>query len=95
LFYLILSNTSFFLYITQPIVDLGSDGDVNEVDGVIDSQTSEFLDDLIVTPTKSVENSVGDDGMDIPLKRSFAKSFNSNSKRQGNKRLKPVKIEKD
>jgi hypothetical protein len=59
LFYLILSNTSFFLYITQPIVDLGSDGDVNEVDGVIDSQTSEFLDDLIVTPTKSVENSVG------------------------------------
>ncbi|WJX38287.1 hypothetical protein P8452_25966 [Trifolium repens] len=79
----------------EPIVDLGSDGDVNEVDGVIDSQTSEFLDDLIVTPTKSVENSVGDDGMDIPLKRSFAKSFNSNFKRQGNKRLKPVKIEKD
>jgi hypothetical protein len=74
---------------------LVSDGEPNEVDGVLDSQTSEFIEDLIITPTKCLENLVGEDDMEVPLKRNFGKTFNSASKRQGNKRLKPVKIEKD
>jgi hypothetical protein len=63
--------------VVQPVVDLDSDGVANEVDGVPDSQTTEFLEGLIVTPTKSLENSVGEDEMEVPLKRNFAKTFNS------------------
>jgi hypothetical protein len=79
----------------QPAIDLESDGGPNEIDGVLDSQTSEFLEDVIVTPTNSLEKLVGEDEMDVPFKRNLAKALNSASKRQGNKRFKPVKIEKE
>ncbi|KAK2362598.1 replication protein A 70 kDa DNA-binding subunit C [Trifolium repens] len=81
--------------IMQPAIDLESDGGPNDADGVLDSQSIEFLEDVIVTPTNSVEMSIGEDEMEVPFKRNLAKAFNSAPKRQGNKRFKPVKIKKE
>jgi hypothetical protein len=39
----------------QPAIDLESDGGADEVDAVLDSQSIEFLEDVIVTPTNAVE----------------------------------------
>jgi hypothetical protein len=74
---------------------LESDGGPDEADVVLDSQSIEFLEDVIFTPTNSVEKSVGEDEMEVPFKRNLSKAFNTASKRQGNKHLKPVKIEKE
>ncbi|KAK2408961.1 replication factor A protein [Trifolium repens] len=77
------------------VVDLDSDGVVDESDVVLDSKSIEFLEDVIVTPVKVVEKSVGEDEVEGPFKRNLSKDFNSASKRPANKRLKPVKIEKE
>ncbi|KAK2409557.1 replication factor A protein [Trifolium repens] len=41
--------------IMQPAIDLESDGGADEADAVLDSQSIEFLEDVIVTPTNVVE----------------------------------------
>jgi hypothetical protein len=79
----------------QPAIDLESDGGADEADAVLDSQSIEFLEDVIVTPTNAVEKSVGEDEIEVPFKRNLSKAFNSAPNRQGNKRLKPAKIEKE
>ncbi|KAK2408959.1 replication factor A protein [Trifolium repens] len=77
------------------VVDLDFDGVADESDVVLDSKSIEFLEDVIVTPVKVVEKSVGEDEVEGPFKRNLSKDFNSASKRPANKRLKPVKIEKE
>ncbi|KAK2416233.1 replication factor A protein [Trifolium repens] len=107
------------------VVGLDSDGVGDEADGVLDSKSLEFLDNVILTPVeaadksivedeaegslKSIEvldnailtplevahNLIGEDEAEGSTKRNLSKSCNSAPKRQPNKRLKPVKTEKD
>jgi hypothetical protein len=107
------------------VVDLDSDGVGDEADGVLDSKSLQFLDNVILTPVeaadksivedeaegslKSIEvldnailtplevahNLIGEDEAEGSTKRNLSKSCNSAPKRQPNKRLKPVKTEKD
>jgi hypothetical protein len=87
--------TSIFYQSMAPSIDVQSDGGYDETDAGEDSQSQEFLKDLILTPPDAGDKSGVDDEVAVPLKRSLANSFNSVAKRQGCKRVKKIKLEKD
>jgi hypothetical protein len=77
------------------VVDLVSD-EVADVSGdVPDPKSIEFLEDVIVTPVKVAGESIGEDDAEGSFKRNLSKTYTSSSKRQSNKRLKPIKLEKE
>jgi serine protease inhibitor len=74
---------------------LDSDGVADVSDAVVDSKSIEFLDNVIVSPVEVADRLIGEDGVEGSVKRNLSKAFNSASKRQANKRLKPLKTEKE
>ncbi|KAK2413753.1 replication protein A 70 kDa DNA-binding subunit C [Trifolium repens] len=77
------------------VVDLVSDEVADAFDAVPDPKSLDFLEDIIVTPVNVADESIEEADGEGSVKRNLSKTSNSASRRQGNKRLKPMKIEKD
>jgi uncharacterized protein YuzE len=70
----------------KSIVEYDAEGSVKSI---------EFLDNAILAPTEVAHNLTGEDVAEGSIKRNLSKACNSAPKRQSNKRLKPLKTEKE
>jgi hypothetical protein len=72
------------------VVDLVSDEVADAFDAVPDPKSLDFLEDIIVTPVNVADESIEEADGEGSVKRNLSKTSNSASRRQGNKRLKPM-----
>ncbi|GAU51412.1 hypothetical protein TSUD_413230 [Trifolium subterraneum] len=76
-------------------VDLDSDGLSDEPDDDGDSDSIEFLKDLIVVPPPSPVKSPAKNVVRVGLKRNLNKAFEDVPKPPGTRRLRKIKLEED
>ncbi|KAK2430996.1 replication factor A protein [Trifolium repens] len=76
-------------------IDLDSDTDTCGSDAGDDLQSSQFVDDLIITPPMSRVDDETDSDAPAVFKRNLSKDFDRVSKGRSSVRRKKVKIEKD
>ncbi|KAK2411272.1 replication protein A 70 kDa DNA-binding subunit B [Trifolium repens] len=78
-----------------PLIDIVSDGEVDEVDSVIDSHAIGFMKDIIVTPPIPPKSNLKEDVVLNNVKRNLNEAFDVVSKTDGRKSLRRVKLEKE
>ncbi|MCI42192.1 hypothetical protein A2U01_0063428, partial [Trifolium medium] len=76
-------------------IDVDSDEVLDEIDVVPDSQPMAFLKDLIVSPAAEVSEIHEEEVVPVIMKRNLNEAFNMVAQREGKKRLRKVKIEKE
>ncbi|KAK2426302.1 replication factor A protein [Trifolium repens] len=76
-------------------VDLDSDGLSDGGDGGNQSDSSEFLKDLVVTPPIEAEKNEAESVVPISVRRNLNESFDEAAKGQRKKRLRRIKLEDD
>jgi hypothetical protein len=80
---------------SSSVIDVVSDGDVDEPHSVVDSQCIGFMKDIIVTPPVPPKCTLKDEVVLNAVKRNLNEAFDGVSKADGRKSLRRVKIEKE